>query len=103
MSITEFKKIFSERHILDGEDVQVLKSKYPGTNFVNIPDSWVLGLDVLMRKAGPGSIVAVYQRNGFLGVSVREGRENDILIDAIEHTSAQLATLDADLHQELNG
>lgn len=97
ISTEEFSKIFSDRHSFDGEDVQILKNKFPNIQFNNIPDAWILGIDRLLRKTRYAGIVSIAQRNGFLFISAR----NDILSEYIEEVEQEIYSLDADLHKLL--
>ena len=103
MTATEtFAREFSNRHSFGGEDVGVLKDKFPNISFHNIPDAWVLGIDEFLSRVNIEVITSIRQACGFFHVSVLEGKTGDIFWDQVERIERKLYDLDKDLHKTLS-
>ncbi len=95
---------FLLRHSFRGEDVAVLRSKYPQVSFNGIPDSWILVLDDMVEDilfVNRGASVVVSQEFGFLNVRFL-GLDRYYDYEPIIHDAEnRLYSLDIDLHRQL--
>lgn len=101
MDTEQFAKEFRKRHSFGGEDVGVLKSKFPHISFHNIPDAWVLGVDEFLTRVDPKAVAAIRQACGFFYVSVFDLKLGDAFWDQVEIIERKLYGLDKDLHKSL--
>ena len=101
MTTEEFANEFQKRHSFGGDDVGVLKNKYPNISFHNIPDAWVLGIDEFLDRVCIRSIAAIRQACGFFHVSVVEESLGDGFWDQVEIAERKLYGLDRDIHEAL--
>lgn len=101
MDTEKFADEFRKRHTFGGEDVGVLKNKFPNISFHNIPDAWVIGIDEFLSRINPKLITTLRQACGFFYISVSDLDLGDDFWDQVERIERKLYDLDKDLHEAL--
>ena len=43
-----YKETFDVRHEFESEDLEILRERWPGIRFVNIPDAWIFIIDEML-------------------------------------------------------
>jgi hypothetical protein len=100
ISINDFNKDFIDRHDFEYDDSKFLSSKYPNIKFLNIPEAWVVVIDIFLEKMQePFKIKIISQVMGFLSVDV--GKISNADQAALKWLEKKLIQLDFDLHDAI--
>lgn len=92
---------FDHRHDFESEESSKLKKIFKHTNFVNIPEAWVIVIDGMLRAMrDPGSVKEVKQEYGQLIVEFREGFDFSDNKKFIQEAESKIYNLDEDINHE---
>jgi hypothetical protein len=100
ISMNDFNKDFIERHDFVYDDSSFLSSKYPSIKFLNIPEAWVVVIDIALGKMRePFKIRSISQVMGHLSVDV--SKVSDVDQAVLKWLEKKLIELDFDLHSAI--
>lgn len=100
ISMNDFNKNFIDRHDLEYDDSIFLSSKYPSIRFSDIPEAWVVVIDMALEKMQePERVQSISQVMGHLSIDVGKVSNRDQA--ALKWLERKLVELDIDLHNGL--
>jgi len=97
-----FVKDFNYRNEIDLDEIIVLSKKFKQTNINNIPVSWVLSIDCLLKNLYERNCIplSVSQNYGFLVIEFEKIPSQEIL-GIVRYTEEEVYAFDDDLYKEL--
>jgi hypothetical protein len=101
ISMNDFNNIFIERHDFQYDDLEFLPSKYTNIRFIDIPEAWVVLIDMCLEKIQQLiSIKSISQVMGHLSIeAIYLSDEDKVTLKRLEDMVKQL---DIDLHGQIS-
>ncbi len=102
ISVSEFQKLFIERHEFNYDELDLLSTTYPDILFKDIPQAWVCCIyDRLSSIRDLSKIVSISQIFGFPVIQY-ENDISDVTFGILKDLEHDLLLADIDLHNQLD-